>query len=567
MQIPNRPIDLPAAEGLLLERAVGRSEGLLQRLQQQGSFRAEVVRAEGQRVLLETAFGALRGEQGSSALAGRTPRLQPGDVIEARIDRSGPQPRLNIQQHQPLQVELRQTVLSRMLQQAPHRLLAARIATARDPGQNLLQIGRQQFAIPRDSRLQHGDTVILRPGERPGEIRLQRVQPRPLLLQALSRLIPKQGEADAAPGGSLARLQQLARQLLPPNASPAPSATARSMPLPPGPAAPASPPPAATTRADTASPMPPANKPNTAEITTAPAARASVAGTRSDPLPVTSPPSAGGKPQASVGKETGGEPPPRLQNLLQALMKLAIQPSRLSPQQLQSSLAQLGLLGGGGQRTGLPASSNAELLPRLIELQALLRDQPELFERLLRGHFNVQAGSAQAAAADTADNAAELLQWRQQFSQQLDQSINQLLLGKTGLRLQQDQQQPLNLNLVLPLQLPDEPQRELKLRLRQRPNAEEPEQPAWDVRLSFEFGLLGMITVHVLLQDTRISAHFWAVEEDTWRRIDAELPSFKQQLQRSGFELGLFDCFQGQPKTDDPDSPQVGEGNLLDVEA
>ncbi len=555
MQITKQSIELPAAQGLLLERAAARSGDLLQRLQQQGSFRAEVVRAEGQQILLRTTLGPLRGEQDASALTGRMPRLQPGDVIEARIDPSAAQPRLNVLQHRPLQIELRQAALSQQLQQASHPLLAARIARAQDPQQSLLQIGRQQFTIPRDPRLQAGDTVLLRPGKQPGEIHLQRIQPRPLLLQALSRLMP-QGDAEAPAGGGLARLQQLARQLLQPNPGVPTAASTKT----------ADSGPATRARPDTArgspAPTPEAKTETTATAkavlaATKPAAPAAAAAQTPDRNTPTSP-------GASPGNETRAELPPRLQNALQVLMKLAIQPSELSPQQLQSRLAQLGLLGGTADQAAIPAPHSAELLPRLIELQALLRDQPGLFDRLLRSHFDARTGGAVAAGGEAPDNAAE---WRRQFSQQLDQGIHQLLLGKTGLRLQQDQQQPLTLNLALPLQLPDEPPRELRLRLRQRPNAEDPEQPAWDVRLSFEFGLLGLITVHVLLQERRISAHFWAAEAETWRKIDAELPSFKQQLQRGGFELGLFDCFQGQPKTGDADSFRHGDTNLLDVEA
>ena len=572
MITPVNPANNLPADGLLIDRSGSGGDSLLQRLQQLGEFRARVVMTDGRRILLDTAFGQLRGQLPVTT-QGKTAQLQSGDLIDARLTQAGNQPRLSIERHQPLQQHFRQTDLYRQLQQTPNRILAARVHDQPADGGPRLQIGSRQFRIPADRHLQPGDTVLLRPGDKAGTIRLQRVQPLPLLREALARLLPQQSAPAQGTGSALHRLQQLAQRLPvmtetpradpPGRAAPAPSAQSVSTPLPPvkpGTTGSSQPRSNAATAAD---PGPrsagPHNPPPSSGVTTRPDARP-------DGLPPAAQPAGAPARKATpadiVRNPATTTPPPaseaatRVQTLLQPLLRLAIDPSRLSPQLLQRTLAELGMTASDpAQRTG------PELLPRLVELQALLRDQPQLFERLLRESF-----SHNPAARDTPATADDWPQWRQQFSQQLDQSINQLLLGKTGLRLQQEQQQPLNMNLVLPLQLPNEPQRELKLRLRERANPDNPEQPAWEVRLSFEFGMLGLITVHILLQENRISAHFWAVEESTWQLIDTQLPDFRRQLLKSGFEPGLFDCFRGQPVTGDDDRPELDGDNLLDIE-
>lgn len=550
----------PQAESLLLEQTTSGSERLIARLQQLGSFRAQVMLAEGRQVLLDTAFGQLRGQLPEGG-QGPATRLQPGDRIEAQLARGDGPPRLVVRQHQPLQQSLNQPALHRALQLAPNQALAARVAGSSGQETRLL-IGRDQYAIPRDNRLQAGDVVMLRPGDRAGQVELQRIQPLPLLRQALSRLLPQQASAGSDGAGSgLGRLQQIARQLLGQTGQPQAPNTSR-------PGSPATPAATATAARETAQTLPaqgkeasPAARTTTAANVASPQSRSAIRA--EPPLPPSASRSAATTRPAPVNAMTSSAAsenpaPGQLQRLLQPLLRMAIDPQQPSPQQLQRTLAELGLATttGGTATLGRP-----DLLPRLIELQALLRDQPELFERLIREQTTASAQSPtrEAAASD------HWTQWRQQFGQLLDQGINQLLLGKTGLRLQQEQQLPVNANLVLPLQLPNEPERELRLKLRERSNPDNPERPAWEVHLSFEFGLLGLITVHLLLQEERISAHFWAVEERTWRLIDEQLPSFRQQLLRSGFQPGLFDCFQGQPKADD-DPPQTGGDSLLDIQ-
>ncbi len=569
------PIDRsapPSPQSLLLDRPPAAGENrLLQQLQQQGGFRAQVLLAEGRQILLDTAFGQLRGQLAPSAGGGTAPLLQPGDRIDAQLTPNGEQPpRLVIRRHQPLERNLQQPELRRLLEQTPNRLLAARVLES-GKEHTLIQAGRQAFRLPAEPRLQPGDTVLLRPAESRGEIRVQRVQVLPLLRQALGQLLPRQAGADPQPGAGLGRLQQLIRQWI--AAAPREPASGQN---------------ATQPGMRSGTPTPPASSdPGTASARTAPPGSAPAsppapvstpaAGNRAGPAEAAQPKAPAPASQTTPAATTATPPKPgpspattalpeRLQSLLQPLLRAIVEPAQLTPQKLQQTLELLGLQTRpplpGASPAAAPAPAQADLLPRLIELQALLRDQPELFERLLRD----RPGVGEAAAKADPGAADDWPQWRQQFGQQLEQSINQLMLGKTGLRLQQEQQQPLNLNLAIPLQLPGEPQRELKLRLRERANPDDPEQPAWEVRLSFKFGLLGLITVHLLLQERRISAQFWAVEDGTRNLIDEQLPAFRQQLLRSGFEPGLFDCYAGQPLDSGDEPPAKGADNLLDVQ-
>ena len=156
---------------------------------------------------------------------------------------------------------------------------------------------------------------------------------------------------------------------------------------------------------------------------------------------------------------------------------------------------------------------------------------------------------------------------RLELIQQTEQSLNQLLTQQAGTRLQVEQQQPLQFNLNIPL-LVDQQSRNLQLKVKQKhsANAEEAEQ-LWDIELSFEFGLLGLITTRIQLQGKKISANFWAVQANTKQMIDRHLDEFKTQLSRAGFELGLFDCFAGAAPEVEQSPPYPLNDNLLDIQA
>ncbi len=146
----------------------------------------------------------------------------------------------------------------------------------------------------------------------------------------------------------------------------------------------------------------------------------------------------------------------------------------------------------------------------------------------------------------------------------VDQSINQQLLQQTSLRYQQELQQPLALNLSIPITDAKET-RELKLKIRQNSPDAAPEKQSWDIYLDFEFGLLGMISTHLMLEENTLSASFWSVLPATQDKIDQNISDFEKQISRAGFDLGQFSSFPGKPPTEPAQQILPSSEALLDI--
>lgn len=146
----------------------------------------------------------------------------------------------------------------------------------------------------------------------------------------------------------------------------------------------------------------------------------------------------------------------------------------------------------------------------------------------------------------------------------VDQSINQQLLQQTSLRYQQELQQPLALNLSIPIADANDT-KELKLKIRQNSPDAEPEKQSWDIYLDFEFGSLGMISTHLLLEENTLSASFWSVLPTTQDKVDQNLSDFEKQISRAGFNLGQFNSFPGRPPTEPVQQISPSSEALLDI--
>ncbi len=146
----------------------------------------------------------------------------------------------------------------------------------------------------------------------------------------------------------------------------------------------------------------------------------------------------------------------------------------------------------------------------------------------------------------------------------VDQTTGQQLLQQTSLRYQQELQQPMAFNLAIPV-TDEQKTRELQLKIRQRHQPDDSHKQCWDIHFNFEFGLLGMISSHLQLEEDTLSASFWSELIETRNKIENNLPDFRQQLVRAGFKPGQFHSFEGRPpKTTEPLSPMMPE-SLLDI--
>lgn len=147
-----------------------------------------------------------------------------------------------------------------------------------------------------------------------------------------------------------------------------------------------------------------------------------------------------------------------------------------------------------------------------------------------------------------------------------EQALTQNLLQRAAAGLQQDTQQPLNLSLTLPF-VDEAEVRPLRLELEQRRRGSESGgEPAWDVRVSFEFGALGPITCHLLLAGRALAASFYCQSGATRERVEAALPDLRRRLDAAGFDPGELHSFAGQPRAREPAAALASEF-LIDLEA
>ena len=174
--------------------------------------------------------------------------------------------------------------------------------------------------------------------------------------------------------------------------------------------------------------------------------------------------------------------------------------------------------------------------------------------------------SNQTAKTDEArpNLEASLLNSGKELVKLVEQSVSQQLLQQTSLRLQQELQQPIAFNLAIPL-TDQQKNQELRLKIRQRKNESDPDRQSWDIHLDFEFGLLGMISTHLLLDDNTLSASFWSEQLETQQKIDRNLDSFKQQISRVGYDPGQFHSFPGKPPASTERETSHMPDSLLDI--
>ncbi len=474
---------------------------LLQRLERAGLFRALVIASEGKQVTLDTAFGRISGKLPQ--------QLRQGDEILARLLPGDKQPTIKIEQHHAKLLTLDKRAFGELFTPTPTQPLPAKVIS-QSPSQTLLQVADKTYPLPRQSQLQPGDSLLLRPNAN-NSVDLVRLPVLQILKHAMSRLLPPNlGSNQSAGINSLPKLSSGILQMDPQTVYPGKQI-----------------------RAALSDNLPP-QKVLVNQQPNQPAALA---------LPA---------------KEAKSQP---LQQLLGQMARPLAKLDSFKPVTMQQILVVLTLLKPAIQQQGL---SSQQSYPELLgALRQLLIRSPDSLPQLVRSL--IEAGAAVKHKMPMEHLVQDSVnQLRNELLQQLDQTQSQLLLQKTSLRLQLEQNQPLQFNLSLPLQVQDKTTT-VNLRVQQKQRHEDPDQAHWEINLSFEFGLLGLITTHILLQGQKISAQFWAIKTSTKNLIDQQLDQFKTQLQSSGFELGLFNCYIGQPPASQ-DAPVPISDNLLDIE-
>lgn len=503
-------MDLPntSLAGVKLSALQSRVSTIMSQLQQAGLFRALVIESRGNRVILDTAFGQLKGQAPEHLSPNQ---LNRGDEILARLIAGRSEPTIKVEQHFPKNLSLNIRVLNDLFKTNTADPVVAKVIS-HSKNHTVLLLAGKNLAIPRQNQLQTGETLLLKPSIR-HHVELVRIQPQIILKNALSELLPRTlPNRDKASG--LPSLQKLAANLL-------------------------------RVQADDLVNKPP---PSTHNQLTSQLAKESNQKPINDNLPVATASNQKMVPQKDV------------QQLLTNLSRPLIRMDSVKPQSVQQLITLLSLAKiPETKQTLTPLNSLPDLLK---SLQQELKQSPEPLRQLVRQLIEANTATSKKLPSDGAllDFSNNI---RGELLQQVEQSLTHLLIQKTSVRLQLEQNQPIQFNLNIPLQVNNE-SIALKLKVREKQRNETTNEQNWEINLSFEFGLLGLISSHILLQDKKLSAHFWAVKSSTRDLIDSRLDQFKAQLKKSGFELGLFDCFIGQPSTGKEYSTQVSE-NLVDI--
>lgn len=477
---------------------------ILSQLQQAGLFRAIVINKQGNSVLLDTAYGNLTGKAPNN--------LNKGDEILARLLPGKSEPTIKIEQHAVKILTLKNQNLNKQLSANFTSTIAAKVLSHKGQSTQLL-ISQNTVNIPRQNSLLSGETLLLIPSKNQ-QVELLRIQPGSILKNALSTLLPK--TLKNTQNNNLTTLQKFANELL-------------------------------------------QSKPDQLLNRITRATVNNTGGIPKENIDIkTQAQGIESKTFANLTKFSNTD----LKQLLTSLASPLARMEGFKPSTVQHVLTLLSLI----KPTATPSATAGQTLPATLgALVSELKNTPESFKDLIQQVFQQSQDNHQKPVVERAllDISHQL---RNELIQQADQTLNQLLTQKTSVRLQTEQNLPIHINLNIPLQVHNE-SRNLKLKIKQKQKHEDQSEQHWEINLSFEFGLLGLISTHILLQNSKISAHFWATHQKTKTLIDNNLHQFKSQLQKSGFELGLFDCFQGQPpESSSSDQPVLNE-NLLDVKA
>ena len=243
----------------------------------------------------------------------------------------------------------------------------------------------------------------------------------------------------------------------------------------------------------------------------------------------------------------------QLQSLLSALPEL----SKLDKNTIKQWVRYM-VTAGQSRESGAQSTQNPyQLLQQLAKSETFVTQ--ELRQALAQ---SAQKTTIEVEAKTKFDEPFQTI--GKEIAKLVEQSVSQQLLQQTNLRLQQELQLPFHLNLAIPF-TDQQKSHELRLKIHQRNPEADPENQTWDIHLDFEFGLLGLISTHILLDGNRLSASFWSQQIETQDKIDGNLDDFKQQLTRAGYDLGQFHSFPGKPpKGPDREAMAMPE-TLLDI--
>ncbi len=540
-----------------------RVNDIVNNLQQAGLFRAIVLESKGNKVIVDTAFGQLKGTVPD--------KLSRGDELLVRLLPGKTDSFLKIEQIQTARQALPEKILNQLIKISKFTAKNNTSNTISIPGKTstpaqnssisaqaikvlghsaektLLQLNHKTYSIPRQPLLQTGETLLLKATIN-NKIELLRIQPETILKNALSNLLPRIASNENKT--ELSSIHKLATNFLKLKLTDTTSSQASSK--------------KEITDLQTilnrvekklTNKLPDINRPlnrTDSKVKMEPTFATTNSAENSSIKKLAQP---------SSSTDLQREIPVRvLKQLFSTLSQPLARVDNFKPDSLQQILSMLTLV--KPIVPGITSKTYFSIPDNLVQLHQSINNSPENFKILLHQIINSNSEKSKASLPEKVmPEVVSTIKF--ELLQQLEQTISQLLNQKTSIRLNQELNQPIQINLSIPLQV-DDKTTALKLHIKQRQSNDPDEQNHWEINLSFEFALLGLISTNILLQDNKLSAHFWAVKITTKELIETHMNQFKNQLKKTGFELGLFDCFVGKPVIKDENIETVVE-NLVDV--
>jgi hypothetical protein len=287
------------------------------------------------------------------------------------------------------------------------------------------------------------------------------------------------------------------------------------------------------------------------------------------PAPTTPSPTRSGVPQVEIrsvnsppanAPVTGNNPASATPTTLQSLLQLVPAIADLDANRIKQWFEYAKLVRPTDPRPGLtPAAEPLKVLKQL-------GDEPRFnheLTRLMQPGNRSQAGEDPPVAKPPPPE--NLLQLVRDGIKLIEQSLSQNLLQRASLGMQQETHQPLSLSFALPF-LEQQEVKPLQIELAQRDQPQPERENGWDIRLSFEFSGLGLISCHLFLESSTVAASFYSEQEQTRHRIEQSLPQLRQQLTDAGFAPGDFHSFTGNPTQKNSLSAKVYSESLIDIE-
>ncbi len=148
--------------------------------------------------------------------------------------------------------------------------------------------------------------------------------------------------------------------------------------------------------------------------------------------------------------------------------------------------------------------------------------------------------------------------------QTIELTIHKMLFQTASSKLNQEINSSLLINTQIPFEI-DKKTKDIALKIKQHKNDSHDKEDTWEIHLSLEMGLLGLISTKIILKDSLdVSVTFWAELYKTKQLIDEKKNVFHRQMTKAGFNLSHINIFLGK-KIDEVPPIQISDKQFIDI--